>query len=225
MTYLKQIWAVVRKDLTIELRTKERLAAMAAFAVLVGLLFHYALDVTVVRPQDIASGVIWMTVIFAALLGVGRTFYLEEEDGAMSGLLHSPIALDALFLGKFVANFVLVWMVMVLIFLVFGGFFRLDFGGHLIALLGVVSLGAVGLVGILTLFSAISSRTRMGESLLPVLAFPLLVPVVVYGVDATTRILVGRPLSEVAGNVRMLAAFALLSIVAGVVLFRFVVEE
>lgn len=225
MTYLGQVWAIVHKDLTIEFRTKERFAAMASFAVLVGLLFHYALDVTVVRPQDIASGVIWMTVIFSALLGVGRTFYLEEEDGAMSGLLHSPIALDALFVGKFIANYILVAVITVLIFVVFAGFFRLNFGGHFVALIGIVSLGAVGLVGILTLFSAVSSRTRMGESLLPVLAFPLLVPVVVYGVDATTRILVGRPLSEVAGNVRMLAAFALLSIMAGVVLFRFVVEE
>ena len=78
--YLRVIWTVARKDLLIEMRTRERFAAMGAFVVLVGVLFNYAIDTTIVRPQEIAPGIIWMTIVFGGLLGMGRTFHLEEED-------------------------------------------------------------------------------------------------------------------------------------------------
>ena len=89
----------------------------------------------------------------------------------------------------------------------------------------VMLLGVLGFVAIGTLFSAISHRTTMGETLLPILVFPLLVPVVIFGVTATARLFVGRPVAEVSGNVRMLAAYAIVGLVSGVVLFRYVVEE
>jgi len=224
-SYVRQLAAVVRKDLLVELRTRERLAAMGAFTVLVGVLFNYAFDPTLVRPRDIASGLIWMTVVFAGMLGVGRTFFIEAEDGAFQGVLMSPAPRDAVYLGKVLSNFVLVFAVVVLVLAVFSLFFGLDAGGRPLALLGVVGLGALGFVALATLFAAVSAGTTMGETLLPVLVFPLLVPVVVYGASATSRILAGRPLAEVAGNVRMLLAFTLVALLAGAVLFRHVVEE
>jgi len=217
--------AVVRKDLLVEFRTRERVASMGAFGVLVGVLFHYAIDPVAVRPQDVASGILWMTVLFAGILGVGRTFHLEDGDGAMSGLLHSPVALDALYVGKLIANVVLLWLIVALILVTFAAFFRVGLGPHPWAVIGILALGSFGFVALTTLFSAVSARTSMGESLLPVLVFPLLVPVIIFGVSATSRLMVARPLSEVAGNVRMLGAFALLALAAGVTLFRFVVEE
>lgn len=223
--YLRQMGAVLWKDLLVEIRTGDRLAAMGAFSVLVGVLFHYAVDPTVVRPQEIAAGMIWLAVLFAGLLGLGRTFHLEDEEEALQGILMSPIPRDALYLGKVLANFVLVFMVVVLVFGVFAIFFDLTFGGNLLLLLAVVGLGTLGFVALGTLFSGISSRTRMGETLLPVLVFPLLVPLVIYGVSATSRLFAGRPFSEVEGNLRMLGAFALVAVAAGAVLFRFVVEE
>ena len=225
MDYLRVIWTVARKDLLIEMRTRERIAAMGAFVVLVGVLFNYSIDTAIVRPQEIAPGIIWMTIILGGLLGIGRTFHLEEEDGAFSGVLQAPIPLDALYLGKTAANLVILCLVTVLIFLVFGVFFGLSFGSHPFVLLAVVFLALLGFVGLTTLFSAMSARTMMGESLLPVLVFPLLVPMVIFGVSATSRLFAGRPLSEVAGSVRMLGAFAILSVGAGAMLFRHVVEE
>ncbi len=225
MDYLRVIWTVARKDLLIEMRTRERVAAMGSFVVLVGVLFNYSIDTAIVRPQEIAPGIIWMTIIFGGLLGMGRTFHLEEEDGAFSGVLQTPIPLDALYLGKTAANFVILSLVTVLIFIVFGVFFGLSFGSHPFVLLTVVLLALIGFVGLSTLFSAMSARTTMGESLLPVLVFPLLIPMVIFGVSATSRLFAGRPVSEVAGNVRMLGAFAILSLAAGAVLFRHVVEE
>ena len=223
--YLGLVWTIARKDLLVEMRTRERLSAMAAFAVLVPVLFNFAIDTAQVRPQVIAAGLIWMTIIFSALLGLGRTFQMEHKDSALAGILQSPIPLDALFLGKVTANFVLLMIIVTLVFIVFGLFFGLRFTGSSLTLAGVVTLGVLGLVAMTTLLSAIAASSTMVESLLPVLVFPLVVPVIIYGATATDRLLAGRPVAEVSGNLRMLAAFALVFLVAGAVLFPFVIEE
>jgi heme exporter protein B len=225
VTYLSQVYAILWKDLLVELRTRERIAAMGAFAVLAGVLFNFAMDQTVVRPQDIAAGLIWMTLVFGGLLGIGRTFHLEAQDGAFQGVLTSPAPKDAVFLGKTTANFVLLYVVALLVVGVFTLFFGLDLGDHPGTIALVLALGSLGFVALGTLFSAVSSGTHMGETLLPILVFPLLVPMVIYGVSATGRLLAGRPVSEVEGSVRMLAAFAVLAVGAGAAMFRFVVEE
>ena len=225
MEYFRQIGAIVWKDVVVELRTRERVAAMGGFTVLVGILFNYALDPTVVEPQAIASGLIWMTIVFGGMLGLGRTFSLEEEEGAFQGILLSPIPRDAIYLGKVVANFIILTVVTALIFAVFALFFGLHFGGHPLALSGVVLLGILGFVAIGTLFSAISSGTSMGDTLLPILVFPLMIPMVIYGVTATSSLFAGLPVSEVDGSIRMLGAFAAVALFAGAGLFQFVVEE
>ena len=224
-TYIGLVWAIARKDLLVEFRTLERLTAMGAFVVLIGILFNFSIDTTVVRPQDIAAGLIWMTIIFGGMLGMGRTFSLEEQDGALTGILQSPIPLDALYLGKVLGNFVLLSVMVALVFLVFGMFFGLTFAGSLVSLVGVVASGVLGFVALTTLFSAMTTRSSMGEGLLPVLIFPLLVPVIVNGTTATNRLFAGRPFAEVDGNLRMLAAFAIGSTVVWAWFLRFVIEE
>ena len=224
-TYIGLVWAIAHKDLLVEFRTLERLTAMGAFVVLIGVLFNFSIDTTVVQPQDIAAGLIWMTIIFGGMLGMGRTFSLEEQDGALTGILQSPIPLDALYLGKVLGNFVLLSMMVALVFGVFGMFFGLTFAGSLVSLVGVVASGVLGFVALTTLFSAMTTRSSMGEGLLPVLIFPLLVPIIVNGTTATNRLFAGRPFAEVDGNLRMLAAFAIGSTVVCAWLFRFVIEE
>ena len=223
--YMRQVGTIVWKDLLLELRTRERIAAMGAFAVLAGVLFNFSTDTSLVRPQDIAAGLIWMTLVFDGLLGVGRTFHLESEDGALQGLLMSPAPKDAIFLGKTISNFALLYAVALLVLGVFMLFFGLSIGSSPLALLLALALGSLGFVALGTLFAAVSSGTRLGETVLPILVFPLLVPMVVFGAGATGRLLAGRPVAEVAGNLRMLGAFALVALGAGAVLFRFVVEE
>ena len=224
-TYIGLVWAIAHKDLLVEFRTLERLISMGAFVVLIGILFNFSIDTTVVRPQDIATGLIWMTIIFGGMLGMGRTFSLEEQDGALTGILQSPIPLDALYLGKVLGNFVLLSMMVALVFGVFGMFFGLTFAGSLVSLVGVVASGVLGFVALTTLFSAMTTRSSMGEGLLPVLIFPLLVPIIVNGTTATNRLFAGRPFAEVDGNLRMLAAFAIGSTVVGAGLVRFGIEE
>jgi len=223
--YVRQVGTIVWKDLLLELRTKERIATMGAFAVLAGVLFNFSTDTSLVRPQDIAAGLIWMTLVFGGLLGIGRTFHLEAQDGAFQGVLTSPAPKDAVYLGKVTANFVLLYVVALLVVGVFTLFFGLDLGEHPGLLALALALGSLGFVALGTLFSAVSSGTHMGETLLPILVFPLLVPMVIYGVSATGRLLAGRPIADVAGNLRMLGAFAVMAVAVGAVLFRFVVEE
>ena len=225
MDYLRQVLALVWKDVVVELRTRERFAAMGGFTILVGVLFNFAIDPTEVAPESIASGLIWMTIVFGGMLGLGRTFQLEEEEGAFQGLLLSPIPRDALYLGKVTANFILLALVTALVFGVFALFFGLGLRRHPLALASGVLLGVLGFVAVGTLFSAISARTTMGETLLPILVFPLLIPVIIFGVTGTRSLFQGLPLSEVDGNLLMLGAFAVVALAAGAGLFRYVVEE
>ncbi|MEX2526367.1 MAG: heme exporter protein CcmB [Gemmatimonadota bacterium] len=219
------VWAILHKDLTREFRTWERLVAMASFAILTAILFNYALDRTEVDPARIASGLIWMTVLFSGLLGLGRTFHLEEEEDALVGLLLTPIPREALYFGKVAANAVLLGVIGGLLLGVFGLFFGLEVRGNPWALAGVMALGIVGFTAVGTLFSAISAGTTMGESLLPLLVFPLLVPLILFGGRATALVLSGGPAEALGGPVRMLGAFAVLALVTGGLLFRYVVEE
>jgi heme exporter protein B len=218
-------WIVAEKDLRVELRTRERLAAMGAFVVLTALLFNYAVDRTVVHPGSIAAGLIWMTLILAGLLGLGRTFELEKEDGAFQGLLAAPLPREALYLGKVLSNAVLLALVTTLTVLVFALFYQVVLPRNPFPLAGVLFLGVTGFAALGTLFSGITAGTRMGDTLLPVLLFPLLVPLVMFGASATATLLGGFPASEVFGTLRILGAFTLLALTAGVVLFRFIVEE
>ena len=126
--------------------------------------------------------------------------------------LKSRLPKDAVFLGKMLANFVLLFVVSLLVLGVFMLFFSLELGTSPAMLVLVLGLGSLGFVALGTLFAAMSSGTSMGETLLPILIFPLLLPMVIYGVGATTRLMAGRPLLEVEGSVRMLAAFALVAV-------------
>ncbi len=223
--YLRQVAAIVRKDLLLELRTRERLAAMGGLTVLVAILFHFAIDQGLVRMQQLAAGLLWMTILFGGMLGMGRTFEMEREHGAIQGLLASPIPLDGIYLAKVISNFVLVALIEVIALAAYWLFFGFDYGGDPLLLAGVLAVATLGVVAVTTLFSAISAQTTMGQTLLPILIFPLLVPVVIFGVTATGRIFASRPAQEVEGSLYLLAAFAVISLAAGTILFRYVVEE
>jgi heme exporter protein B len=225
VTYLAQLWAVAWKDLLVELRSRERLGAMAGFVALAGLLFNFAIDWALVRPEDVASALVWMTVVFGGTLGVGRTFELEAGDGAFEGVLMTPAPRDALYLGKVFSNYVIVLIVVLLVLGIFGLFMHLDWGGSLSLAMLALSLGSLGFVAIGTLFAAVTSGTALGSTLLPLLLFPLLTPVVIYGTSATGRLLAGRPVDEVEGQLRLLGAFAVGALFLGALLFRYVVEE
>ena len=228
MNYISLVWTVARKDLVLELRTLERLIAMGAFAVLIGVLFQFSIDTSLIRVQTIAPSLIWMTTVFAGILGLGRTYIIESENKALAGVLQSPVALDVIYLGKVVSNFIVLLLVMTLIVIVFSLFFNLSFPIEIkgwLSLVGVFFLGVLCFVSIMTLLSAVAMNNTMGESIIPVLVFPLLVPVMIHAVTATNRIFANRPFVEIEGNLRMLSAMVLIFLMLGANLFRFAIED
>ncbi len=228
LNYISLVWTVARKDLVLELRTLERLIAMGAFAVLVGVLFQFSIDTSMIRVQTIAPSLIWMTTVFAGILGLGRTYIIESENKALAGVLQSPVALDVIYLGKVVSNFILLLLVMTLILIVFSLFFNLSFPIEIkgwLSLAVVFFLGVLCFVSIMTLLSAVAVNNTMGESIIPVLVFPLLVPVMIHAVTATNRIFANRPFVEIEGNLRMLSAMVLIFLMLGANLFRFAIED
>ena len=228
LNYISLVWTVARKDLVLELRTLERLIAMGAFAVLVGVLFQFSIDTSLIRVQTIAPSLIWMTTVFAGILGLGRTYIIESENKALAGVLQSPVALDVIYLGKVVSNFILLLLVMTLILIVFSLFFNLSFPIEIkgwLSLAGVFFLGVLCFVSIMTLLSAVAVNNTMGESIIPVLVVPLLVPVMIHAVTATNRIFANRPFVEIEGNLRMLSAMVLIFLMLGANLFRFAIED
>lgn len=219
-----QVLAIAGKDLRLEMRSRERIVSMLTFAVLVAVVFSFSLDPTI-RARGIAGAMLWVTILFAGMLGLGRSFSMEREQDAMTGLLLAPLDRGALYLGKLIANLVLLLATEALIFPVYGLFFQFDFTRELGGLALVVLLASVGFMALGTLFSAIAANTRLGETLLPILLIPLLLPVVIFAAGATQRLLVGRPLAEAMASVRMLAAFDLIFLVLGTLVFAAVVEE
>lgn len=222
--FLAQLWAVARKDLVLEARSRERLVSMATFAVLVAVVFSFAVDPTV-RARSIAGAMIWVTVLFAGTLGLGRAFAMEREADALTGILLAPLDPGAFFLGKWVANLVIVLVVEALIFPVFALFFNLSFLGSVPALGAVIVLATAGFIALGTLFGAIAAHTRLGETLLPILLLPLLTPVIIFACAATQRLLVGRPVSDVASQLKMLLAFDLVFLFVCTAVFGAVLEE
>jgi len=208
----------------LEVRSGQRVAAGVGFAVLTGVLAHYALEPNVVRPQDVTSLLVWLTVIFAGTGSIGRTFELEELNGAWDAVLHTPVSRPVLYFAKTAANVLLVWFLVGVVLVVIGLFFQIDFLRAPLGFWLSILLGSLGFVSAGTLFSAITVRSTMGSTLLPILLFPVLVPVMVFGASATARSLAGTT-AGVAGELRLLGAYAILALSVGAFLFSSVVDD
>ena len=221
---LATAWLVARKDLLIEFRTRSAFLAAVVFALLAAVIFRFAWDPTAVAALDLAPGVLWVIFVFSGLLGLHRSFGVEQADRAVDALLAAPVARESVFLGKALANLVFVTAVQLVAVPAVALFYDLP-GSAVVPLVGVALLAGVGLVAVGTLFSAMTVNTRLAELLLPMLALPFFVPVVTPAALATARLLAGRPLAEVAPMLRLLGSFDLIFLVACTLAFPFTLEE
>ena len=222
---LAAAWLVARKDLAIEFRTRSAFFSAIVFALLAVAIFFFAWDPTAVSPLDLAPGVLWVTFTFSGLLGLHRSFGVEEADRAIDGLLGSPVDREAIFLGKALANLVFVLGVQAIAIPAVVLFYGASMAGSWLAVAGIAVLAAVGLVAVGTLFSAMAVNTRLAELLLPMLALPFFVPVVMPAAQATARLLSGRPASEAFAWLRILLAFDIVFVVACALAFPFTLED
>jgi heme exporter protein B len=218
-------WQIARKDLAIEYRTRSAFFASLVFSLLGVSIFFMVWDPSVVRPIDVAPGVLWTIFAFAGMLGLHRAFGLELQTRAMDGLLLAPIPRESIFLGKALANLVYVSSVLAITIPAVVLFYNLDFGRGLLILAGIGVLAAIGLVSVGTLFSSMTVHTRFAELLLPMLALPFFIPVVVPAAQASAKLLVGASLETVMPWIQVLVAFDLMFGVACVLAFPFTIED
>lgn len=222
---LASAWLIARKDLAIEFRTRSAFFSTLVFALLAIVIFFFAWDPTAVPAGDLAPGVLWVIFTFSGLLGLHRSFGVEEHERAIDGLIASPIPRESIFLGKAAANLLFVLAVQAIAIPAVALLYGLSFDASL-ALVGAVAvLASVGLVAVGTLFSAMAVNTRLAELLLPVLSLPFFVPIVIPAAQTSARLLAGLPIAESWPWMRILLAFDLVFVVACAAAYPYTVED
>ena len=216
---------IARKDLAIEFRTRSAFLSALVLSLLAIVIFYFAWDPTAVGAGDLAPGVLWVTFTFSGLLGLHRSFGVEAQEGAMDALLIAPVPRQAIFLGKALANLVFVLGVQAVALPAMVLFYGVGVGAAWLALIGVMVLAAIGLVAIGTLFAGLTANTRLAELLLPVLALPFFVPIVMPAAQATAKLLAGRPLAETFAWLRILLAFDLVFVYACMLVFPATLDD
>ncbi|MEO7962640.1 MAG: heme exporter protein CcmB [Gemmatimonadaceae bacterium] len=220
----RRVWAIVWKDLTSERRSKAGLNAVAFMGVLVLLLFGFTLGPDTEALRRAAAGALWLAILFAGVLAFNRSYQLELDGGALESLLLYPGGRWTIFLGKLIANLVFVTLVEAVVIPIALILFQVSVPAGWLAQLAVIVLGTFGFVTLGTFYSAMSSRSRAREVLLPLLLFPMLIPVLLASVQASASLLVGDPMSEAGAWVRLLAAFDIIFLVASLLAFEYVIE-
>jgi len=221
--YLDKVGAIVWKDVVAELRTKEIFTSMLVFALLVVVIFNFAFELRQVDMSLMGPGILWVAFTFAGVLGLNRSFVLEKDRGSLEGLMLAPVDRSAIYLGKLLGNllFMLVMEAFALpLFAVLNNQPLL-----LPGLVPIIFLGTLGFVTVGTLFAAMSVNTRTREVMLPILLFPMMVPVVIAAVKATGVVLAGDPLSAAGDWLSLLVAFDVIFLVVCWLVFEYVVEE
>lgn len=223
MSYLRKVMAIVWKDVRAELRTKDILSSMLVFAGLSVLIFQFAFDLRADNVRLVLPGVLWIAITFAGVLGLNRSFILEQDRGSLEGLLLAPVDRSAIYFGKLIGNLLFIFVVELLLLPLMTVLFNVWLLSP--ALLLVVALGTIGYAAVGTLFAALSINTRAREVMLPILLFPVMAPVFVAGVQAVSRLLDGETLADIFRWVQLLVAYDAIFIAAAMLLFDYVVEE
>jgi heme exporter protein B len=222
---LARIRAVVWKDLRAERRTKANFNSVLAMAGLVLLLFGFALGPDTEALRGAAAGVLWLTILFSGVLAFNRSYQLELEGGAFEQLLLYPGERASLFIGKVVANLVFVALVEAVTIPLAAVLYQVSVPGQWGRLAAVLALGTTGFVTLGTFYAAMASRTRAREVLLPLLLFPMLVPVVIGATEATKAILDGDVMGNSGAWLRLVGGFDLLFLLASTWAFEHVVGD
>ena len=221
--FLRKILAIVHKDIIAELRTKEMFSSMFVFALLVIVIFNFAFELRVANVKQVAPGVLWVAFTFAGMLGLNRSFILEKDKGCLEGLLLAPVDRSAIYFGKMLGNLIFMSVVEAIVLPIFWVLFNPPLFSP--ALIPVIVLGTLGFAGVGTLFSAIAVHTRAREVMLPILLFPIVVPLMIAAVKITGGLLDGQPLSEMRNWLNLLVGFDVIFLTVSYMTFDYVVEE
>jgi heme exporter protein B len=208
MLFLRQTLTIAAKDLRAEFRTKEALNASLSFALVILLLFSFAFDPSADTTREISGGLLWLVFAFAGALILNRSFARELVNDCLDALLASPVPSSALFLGKALANYVLLMGIELVCLPVFGVFYNVRWYEQPLWLALVLALATWGMTVVGTVFAAITVNLRLREIMLPMLVYPVLIPCLMAAMQLTTPLVSGQPLTgDLFAWLRLLAGF------------------
>ena len=221
--FLQVIAALIWKDLAAEWRSREMLSAMLVFALLVILIFNFALELDAATRANVTAGVLWATFIFAGTLGLNRSMAVEKDRGCLDGLLLAPVDRSAIYFGKAIVNLIVMWVVAAVVLPVFSLLYNTNLFNP--GLLLVILLGTEGYVAVGTLLAAMSVQTRTRDVLLPILLFPVVAPVLVAAVKASSGFLQNQAMADIQPWLTLLVVYDVIFTAIAFMVFDYVVEE
>ena len=221
--YLRALGAVVWKDLAAELRSRELLTSMLVFALLVILIFNFALELDARARATVTSGVLWVTFAFAGTLGLNRSMAVEKDRGCLDGLLLAPVDRSAIYFGKTLGNLIFMFIVEIIVLPVYSILYNTNLFKP--GLIVVIILGSIGFVVVGTLLSTMAVQTRTRDVLLPILLFPVIIPVMIAAVKASSGFLQGIEMADITPWLNLLLVYDIIFTAVAFMVFDYVVEE
>ena len=221
--YLRAIGAIAWKDLAAELRSRELISGMLVFSLLVILIFNFALELDAKTRTSVTAGVLWVTFVFAGTLGLNRSMAIEKDRGCLDGLLLAPVDRSVIYFGKVISNLTFMFIVEIIILPTYSFLYNINLFQP--GLLLVILLGSIGYTAIGTLLSAMSVQTRTRDVMLPILLFPIIVPVLIAAVKASNGFLQDLPADQIMPWINLLIVYDVIFIAISFMVFDYIVEE
>jgi len=221
--FFHSLTAIIWKDLAAELRSRELLSSMLVFALLVILIFNFALELDAQARATVTAGVLWVTFAFAGTIGLNRSMAMEKDRGCLDGLLLAPVDRSAIYFGKAIGNLIFMLVVETIILPVYSVLYGVNLFKP--GLILVILLGSIGYVAVGTLLSSMAVQTRTRDVLLPILLFPLVIPVMIAAVKASTGYLQGMELIDIRPWLNLLMVYDVIFIAIAFMVFDYIVEE
>lgn len=225
MSYLRIVALVAAKDLRTELRSREQALSLFVFSLLILVVFNFAFDFTIIDFVSLGPGILWVAFIFSGVLALNHSFRIEREQDRIEGILMAPIDRSAFYLGKVLATVLFMAAVEAVLVPLSAIFFNQSLSPRLGMMFLALVLNTLGFAAVGTLFAAVTTQTRRGEVLLPLLLFPAAVPIALSAVRTTSHILAGRPLEHYAHWVSLSFGYDLVFLAAAVLLFDYALQD
>jgi len=223
MSFWRKVIAITWKDALSEMRTKEIVFSVLVFTLLVIVIFNFAFNASQETMRLVAPGILWVTFTFAGVLSLNRSFILEKEEGCLEGLMVCPISREVIYVGKMLGSLLFLLIIEAIALPIFAFLFNLEVLSP--QLIVITVLTTIGFVAVGTLFSALAVNTKAREMVLPILFFPIVVPLIISAVKASGLALSGEPWSGLSPWLQIIAAFDAIFLVVSFLIFAFVIEE
>ncbi|MCH2521797.1 MAG: heme exporter protein CcmB [Dehalococcoidia bacterium] len=220
---LAVIWAIGRKDLLLETRNKDIIVAVSVFALLVLMIFTFAIDINQVNAKLTGPGILWASIAFAGVTGLNRAFALELEGNTLEALMLAPISRDLIYAGKMFGNFLFITAAQIIVIPIFAVLFNLAvlrWEMLVVSLLTTIGFSAIG-----TLFAAMTIRVRAREVMLPLLFLPVVTPLMMAAVESTSHVVNDSSWPEIYQWIQLAIAFDIAFIVISAFIFQQILED